>query len=230
MMLTATRLLAAGFGSPPFSYRAIIGLEGAGNMMLVLQIAAGIVLAYLIIRFRHSVWTVAVGVLALAAIIAAIVGIGAGVSAVADETSIDWEKVVTFASIIPLFALGGIGAYGLLTLFHITFRTERPRVEGDGCFPVLFFFGILNMLILAAGATAVEAVFPNNPIGRLAQSVDDWSRSAGHKDLGSSLFGTALMAIWPWLIFSLLLGIARIRGRPFADSPRQSLSDDSHSE
>lgn len=198
-------------------------------MMLVLQIASGIVLAYLIIKFRHSVWAVAVGLLALAAVIAAIVGIGAGVSAVADQFSIDWGKVVTFASIIPLFALAGVGAYGLLTLFHITFRTERPRAEGDGCFPVLLFFGILNMLILAASAAAIEAAFPNNPIGRLAQSVDDWSRAAGHKDLGSSLFGTALMAIWPWLIFSILLTIARIRGRPFADIPKQNLSDDPHS-
>lgn len=197
--------------------------------MLVLQIASGIVLAYLIIRFRHSVWAVAVGLLALAAIIAAIVGIGAGVSAVADEFSIDWGKVITFASIIPLFAFAGVGAYGLLTLFHITFRTERPRAEGDGCFPVLLFFGILNMLILAAVAAVVEAAFPNNPVGRLAQSVDDWSRGAGHKDLGSSLFGTALMAIWPWLIFSILLSIARIRGRPFVDIPKQNLSDDSHS-
>jgi hypothetical protein len=199
-------------------------------MMLVLQIAAGIVFAYLIIRFRHSVWAVALGLLTIAAIIAAFVGVAAGVSAVADEFSIDWDKVVTFASIFPLFALGGVGAYGLLTLFHITFRTERPRAEGDGCFPVLLFFGILNMLILAAGAAAVEAAFPNNPIGQLAQSVDDWSRGAGHKDLGSSLFGTALMAIWPWLIFSILLGIARIRGRPFADSSRQKPFADSHSD
>lgn len=189
--------------------------------MLVLQIAAGIVLAYLIIRFRHSVWAVALGLLTIAAIIAAVVGIGAGVSAVAGEVSINWDKVVTFASIVPLFALGGVGSYGLLTLFHIAFRTERPRAEGDGCFPVLLFFGILNMLILAAVAAAVEAVFPNNPIGRLAQAVDDWSRGAGHKDLGSTLFGTALMAAWPWLIFLALIGLSRFRRRFFAGARRQ---------
>lgn len=188
-------------------------LRSGGLMLLIFQIAAGIVLGYFVIRFRHSVWAFTVCVLALVVIVATVVGIGAGISAVSDEIRIDWDKVVTLASVFPIFALGGLGAYGLLTLYHIAFRTERPRAEGDGCFPVLLFFGILNMLILAAVAAVVEAIFPNNPIGQLAQSVDEWSRRAGHKDLGSTIFGTALMAAWPWLVFLTLLGLARLRVR-----------------
>jgi hypothetical protein len=195
-------------------------------MILVLQIAAGIVLAYLVIRFRHTFWALAIGLLALAAIVAVVAGVSAGASYVADTIPINWEKVITFVSIIPLFGLAGIGAYGLLTLFRITFRTERPSAEGDGCLPVLSFFGILNMMILAAVAVAVEAVFPDNPIRRAAEAIDDWSRSAGHKDLGSTLLGTALMAIWPWLIILIVMGVVRLRGKASAHDQEHDVSEE----
>lgn len=180
-------------------------------MILVLQIAAGIVLAYLIIRFRHTAWALAVGLLSIVAIIAVVAGLGAGASYVAEANSINWAKVVTFVSVIPVLGLAGIGAYGLLTLFRIAFRTERPSTEGDGCFPVLGLFALMNMLILAAASAAVEAMYPDNPISRVAGAVNDWSRATGHKDLGSMLFGTAMMALWPWLIFAAIVGLARIR-------------------
>ncbi|WP_374394395.1 hypothetical protein [Sphingopyxis sp.] len=188
-------------------------------MILVLQIAAGIVLAYLVIRFRHTAWALAVGLLTIAAIVAVVIGVSAGASYVADTIPIDWEKIVTLAAVIPLFGLAGIGAYGLLTLFRITFGTERPSAEGDGCYPVLLLFGFLNMLILAAVSAAVDAAFPNNPIGRLSRAIDEWSRAAGQKDLGSSIFGAALMAMWPWLIIFSLAALSRFRKRPKADNP-----------
>lgn len=182
-------------------------------MMLVLQIAAGIVLAYLIIRFRHTAWALAVGLLAMVAIVAVVVGLSAGASYVAETIPINWDKIVTFVAVIPIFCLAGIGAYGLLALFHLTFRTERPSAEGDGCLPVLFFFGLLNMLILTAVSVAVGAAFPNNPIERLSRAIDGWSRSAGYKDLGSSIFGAALTAIWPWLIIFIVIGVGRLLKR-----------------
>ena len=177
-------------------------------MMLVLQIAAGIVLAYLIIRFRHSIWALALCLLVIAVIVVAVVGAGAGVTAVAESLQINWEKVLTAVVVLPCFALMGIGAYGLLTIFHVAFNTERPKAEGDGCFPVLVLFGFLNAFIL----TALGLLFPTNPIAQTAVAINEWSRATGHKDLGSMLFGTFLMAVWPWLILLALYGIARLRG------------------
>lgn len=176
--------------------------------MLVLQIAAGIVLAYLIIRFRHSVWAVAIAIVSVGVIVAVVWGLGAGAGAIAENIPINWEKVLTLVVVLPCFVLAGVGAYGLLTIFHIAFKTERPKAEGDGCFPVLLLFAVLNMLILALLGVA----FPTNPIARLAEGIDHWSRSSGHKDLGSTLFGSALMAVWPWLILLVLYGVARLRG------------------
>lgn len=177
-------------------------------MMLVLQIAAGIVLAYLIIRFRHSIWALTLGLLVMAVIVIVVVGAGAGVTAFADSLQINWEKVLTVIVVLPCFALMGVGAYGLLTIFHVAFNTERPRAEGDGCFPVLVLFGFLNAFIL----TALGLLFPTNPIAQAAGAINEWSRASGYKDLGSMLFGTFLMATWPWLILLALYGIARLRG------------------
>lgn len=183
-------------------------------MTLVLQIAAGIVLGYLIIRFRHSVWAIFSVLAVVALIVAVVAGLSAGVGALSEEIGINWEiawdKVLNVASMIPIFALAGCGAFGLLTLFQILFRTERPRAEGDGCLPVLLFFGFLNAIILTLIAVGIEALFPGNPVTGLANGIDEWSRSAGYKDLGSVLFGTAMMALWPWLVIAAIIGIAKL--------------------
>lgn len=180
-------------------------------MLLVIQVAAGIVLAYLVIRFRHSLFAVAATIAVVGVVIAALVALSAGASLLADRIHINWEKVATTAGVIPLFAFAGIGAYGLLTLFRTIFDTERPSADGDGCFPVLGLFALLNMAILVVTTVAVEAIVPNNPISRLGRAIDQWSRSSGYKDLGSTLFATGMMAVWPWAILLILAGIARMR-------------------
>lgn len=190
--------------------------------MLVLQIAAGIVLAYLVIRFRHSVWAVTAGIVSLAVIVAVVLGLSAGAGAIAEHVPINWAKVLSAVVVLPCFALMGIGAYGLLTIFHVAFNTERPKAEGNGCFPVLVLFGFLNAFIL----TVLGLIFPTNPIAQTAGAINEWSRAAGHKDLGSMLFGTFLMAVWPWLILLALYGIARLKGsRPIPNEANEPTDD-----
>ena len=165
-------------------------------MILVLQIAAGIVLAFLIIRFRHTVWAVAVALIALAALVGVVVGGTTLVSSV----DIPWGKILIVPVALLGMGLAGLGAFGFLSIFQFLLQTKRPHIEGDRWIPVFMVFGLANALVL----TVIDAAWPTNPLSVWGTNLDSWSRANGWKDALSFLYGTAIMAAWPPIILFIL--------------------------
>lgn len=167
-------------------------------MMLVLQIAAGIVLGFAIIAYRHSLLYLAQALAICAAVVAFVfglvtlgsMGIEAGGPALAKYTA----KLGIALGAGLLISCIALGAYGLALLCKaLNFQTKL--LAGHYAKPVIANIIIVYLVFLLLSFVP--------PAAALYDFVNNWSRSNGYKDAGSSaIFGVAQQ--WPWLALGVM--------------------------
>jgi hypothetical protein len=161
-------------------------------VLLVLQIAGGIVLGWYIISHWDKL-TKAAGQLAAFALGAvAVAGMAWGVIAVGQSVWSSVDTIGYYAFCTFMFALGIAGIVGLsillAQLFPRVFKTDDEQDEkkrGDGIFAVTIF-AYMMLVFLMAGVTSF--FFPG---------IDAWSRANGYEDTGI-MFTGLLLSQWVW--------------------------------
>ncbi|GGD91211.1 hypothetical protein GCM10011515_08590 [Tsuneonella deserti] len=161
-------------------------------MLLVLQIAGGIVLAWYVITHWNKL-TKALGALASFALGGMVVAGGLWALAYAAQRlwsnldSIGYCAFVTFMFALGIAGLVGMGVL-LNGLFPGTFKFADEKDEkkrGDGIFAVVIFAFFIHLMLLV---TLVGYVFPG---------IDGWSRANGYKDTGI-MFAGLLVCQYVW--------------------------------
>lgn len=199
--------------------------------MIALQVAAGIVLAYLIIVNQKKLLALGGWVLgALATMVAIGALIWAGVAAVQFAGSAIspkmWEKLWTLVGVIPVFILAFTAMLGMLLLAGLLVG-RKPEAMSRGLFKALevedgkeagtagciglIGLGIAMMLVNYAISFPVWAF---TPVGSWYEAVDAYGRSHDWKD-GLSVFFGALLWQWVWIPLGIHFGVKRLRaGKP----------------
>lgn len=172
-------------------------------MMLVLQIAAGIVLGFAIIAYRHSLIHAAKILGVVAAVVIAALGIGFLI-ALGVEAGQPWlarvliklGMVIVIGMVLLCVVLGAVGLGMLGYAANLRINIENSH------------YGVL----IAANVAFVGFVFwlasyvP--PLANLYNSIDAWSRDNGYKDAGSVLV-LAVAQLWPWVAYYLMQFVKR---------------------
>jgi len=171
---------------------------------LIIQIALGMFLGYLLIehRVRLGRWAVlavkvALAVVALAALITAFAYIfqsaGSAMPDVSARLSRVGEKLTTLVLALPLLAVILIGAFGL---FLFVRKMVRRWFRIEAAIATILIMSFLSALIVWPIDLYLQW---NTPYGDIYRSVDAWSRRNGYADLFGGLLSFSL-TLWPWPI------------------------------
>ncbi len=174
-------------------------------MILILQVAAGIVLAFAIISYRHSLMKVgkALGILSVAALVLIIIVMLAGVAFDTAQPMLSKYSEKIGMSLIGIigFVCFFFGSVGVSLLFEGAKGRWSVLGNEDNIWPV----GVGNLVFTGVAIALLNSI---EPLRQMLDEVDNWSRSAGYKDLGMvGLFCIALL--WPWAVLAVrrLIGI-----------------------
>ena len=187
-----------------------------GVSMIALQVAAGIVLAYVIIVNQRAILRVARQLSAMVMGIVGFVALGWFAYSLSSAATSRWpvmsSKIGTALGASFVFGLFLAGGYGLILIARTVFKTHRPILEGDGKGPVAIVagFALLNVLLVYALSWPILAF---TPAGNWFDAADRWSRLNGHADAASMLI-TGVACLWPLPIMWLL---KHFRATPAAD-------------
>lgn len=193
-------------------------------MMLIFQIAAGIVLGYIVIQYHvvllrwlKSALSVVLTITVLGAMVWGIVSLG-GTAHDWVATSPQGQRILsTLGSLaLALIFLGGFawGLFGLLLLSVEVLPIERVTNRRAGLNK--FFAVIAALLYLATGVLWELPVFQGTMIGDIYWGMDEWSRSNGWADTGQMIVLT-LTYQWSWIAYVV---VRKLRGKPlFEDAP-----------
>lgn len=173
-------------------------------MTLIIQIALGILLGFLLIEYRSKLagWTLLglKGLLALVAVAAVVTAIsylpdaiGVTASRLLDRLARIGEKLILLPGIVLLFAVLWAGTYGFVLIARKVFRRWPHMGEELGSF---IFLGLLNVLMIWPLDLYLQW---QTPYGDFYRSVDKWSREAGFADAAASFLSFSL-TLWPWVV------------------------------
>lgn len=194
--------------------------------MLTLQIAAGIVLAYIIIVNQQKVLAVGRWLLGAAAFCLVIVAIGwAGSAAVQFAGSAVPQKVLgklfILIGCVPLFALAASGSLGMMMLAGLLFGKRPERVlsaftklclpDGENRSGCLFGIALVMVTVLINFGLSFP-VWAYTPIGNWYDAVDAYGRANGWQDGLSVFFGMALWQ-WVWIPLGIYFLVTRLGRR-----------------
>lgn len=195
--------------------------------MLAIQVAAGIVLAYIIIvnqrRILAAGWLLLLVVLGCTALFAAVWAGGAAIDKAEELFTLGfWRKVWMLVGLVPVFVLIFTGTLGMAMLGGLVVRKDPTYVgqsalkkidadpgkpnENSGCF-ILFGLLLLTMLVNFGLSFPVWAY---TPIGRWYQAIDAYGRSNGWDDGLTIMFG-ALLWQWVWIPLGINYWVQRAR-------------------
>ena len=167
--------------------------------MLIIQIAAGIVLAVAILVYHKHLFAIGrvLGALLLGAIFIGLLiwGVTEGTDAAVTHSDEIFEKLRTVGVVIFVYLCGAAGGYGLWILLSVICKFHTDKLNGSR-------FGIMS----AANAILVWLVgwglSAFTPFGKFADGIERWSREAGYTDTGSMiLFSFGLL--WTCIPLSL---------------------------
>lgn len=173
-------------------------------MALIIQIALGILLGFLLIEYRHKLGRWAL--LGLKIIFGAVVGVAvvsalsylpaAAGTAVSDPP--DWlirigRVVKTAIAAMPIMVIGLFGAYGLFALARRILSRWFTLWPTAG---VILGFLFLNMLII----WPIDVYLRHyTTLGTVYRTLGRWSWENGYQDLFGGLLSFSL-GLWPWVI------------------------------
>lgn len=196
--------------------------------MLAIQVAAGIVLAYVIIVNQKKLLALGGWLLGTIATFAAIIGIiWAGSAAVQMAGNVIptkfWHSLWGLITLIPFFLLVFSGTLGMIMLCGLVVRKSPESVsrsafgmmEGDpkkpnddsGCLKMIglcFVTGLINFGLSFP-------VWAYTPIGGWYKSIDAFGRANGWDDGLSMIFGGVLWQ-WVWIPLGIYFLAKRFKG------------------
>lgn len=194
--------------------------------MIAIQVAAGIILAYVIIVNQKRLLALGGQLLVLLAF-----AIGVGVLIWAGSSAWNWvgsnitprqtQKITALIGLMPVFILAGTGTAGMIMLGGLilgkkpelvlrglgkALETTDTKNENTGCLAFIAL-GVAMMLINWGLSYPVWAF---TPAGEWYEAVDRWSRANGWADGGSVLFG-AILWQWVWIPLGIYFLVKRLR-------------------
>lgn len=190
-------------------------------MMLIFQIAAGIVLGYiaiqyhvLLLRWLRPALSIVLTLVISGAIVWAIVGLGGAAHdwlTASPQGQRLWSKLGSLVLALIFLAGWVWGLFGLLLLSAEVLPIERVGKERAGLNK--FFAVIAALLYLATGVLWELPVFRETVIGEIYWGVDQWSRSNGWADTGQMIVLT-LTYQWSWIAYVV---VRKMRRKPLWD-------------
>lgn len=170
-------------------------------MMLVIQIAAGIVLGVATLVYHKHLFAIGkvLGVLLLVAIFIGFLVWGAteATNAVAPHSVKIFEGLRTFGGGFFLFFCAMAGAWGLGFLLSVLFKLDSDKLN-DKRFWLLLGSNAIIVMLVGDGLAAFT------PFGAFVDGVEQWSRGAGYKDFGGMLlFSFGLL--WSYIPLGLIV-------------------------
>lgn len=167
--------------------------------MLTLQIAAGIILAYVVIVHHKLLLKLAGTLGSLALVIAAVALLSWGASSAYTAISPQFWRFVSKLGMLlgSLMILGCVaaGGFGLLWALHEAFK--RPNIHISKA--TVGIATIINCIIVVAASYAADLT----PVGAWIVAADHWSRANGHAD-GVSVAIFAISCLWPFVVVVIL--------------------------
>lgn len=190
--------------------------------MIAIQVAIGIVLAYVIIvnqrvllRFGKAAATFIV--------FAAVAGIAvyllsAAYEAVAPSISLNVGKILAklgaIAVAIPMMIIWVVGGLALRTVYYLAKNRSPPEVENDNELGMWFGWAMMNSVVMMM----VYSLLSFTPLYHTYDSVDAWSRANGHDDFWPmAMFVVSLL----WPLIPLWFLRRRAQGRTSTVQPMQ---------
>ncbi len=177
-------------------------------MALIVQIALGILLGFLLIEYRHKLGRWAL--LGLKVVFGAAVGVALGTAlsyapaavGITPDGAPEWlvrlgRVLKTALLAAPILVISLFGAYGLFALARKAFWRWFKLQPDIG---VLLGFLFLSWLIVWPLDVYLRFY---SPLGEVYRASDQWSRRNGYDDLLGALLSFSL-TLWPWVI--LLVG------------------------
>lgn len=208
-----------------YAHRSIIQTV---TMLLIVQIALGILLGYALIRNYDRIAKLAKPVLwgLLALLILGVVIIAGSLAMDAANDAIANNPKLSRLLETGLYIAVGAVCLGIFAIGASAFASLVDEVAPD------FFkdldvkgpwwkrlVGIALLLgFLSSGLFWSLPIFEGTAIGTVLDDIDEWSRSNGYKDAGSTLF-VAITYLWP---IPVLLAWRRWRGEREAPAPSRS--------
>jgi hypothetical protein len=167
-------------------------------MLLIIQIAAGIVLGFAIIAYREALLKSAkwiLGFIAVLIIIALIIWIGGEVVETAEPYVGKFFGVAgKIVGGVCAFIFGILGGFFLIELSHELGWLKRKSSDNDDRYENLVFAtGAANVLFVYIVTWPLLAF---TPVGGWYEAVDQWSQSNGFT-FGGSLAVTSFCWLWP---------------------------------
>ena len=173
-------------------------------MLLIFQIAAGIVLGFAIIAYRGAIfksgkWLVSVAfVLVMLGLV--VWGANEAVSAAKPYAGEFFAKIGMIIFMIPILAFGAAGGWGLWELLRIVLRREKKPRSDTFELTIFAFMSMLNAMIVAL---VTWPLLSYTIIGDWYDRIDQWSRANGHSDSGA-IAVASLFWLWPYLPLVLI--------------------------
>lgn len=169
-------------------------------MLLTLQIAVGIVLAYAVIANRHLILKSArwlAGALAILAFLGILIWLGSEtIGAASPYVGKFYPKIARFAGVMLILTVGLVGGICLLQLAH-TLGWRKGKEDSDGLVAAASFANVAFVSLLTWPILAFTIM------GDWYGAVDQWSRANGYAD-GGALAVAAVFWLWPiiplWLL------------------------------
>jgi hypothetical protein len=198
--------------------------DGGHVMLLVIQIAAGIVLGFAIIAYREALLKSAKWIAAIVGLFILIGVVGwIGTEAVGAAQPYFGKFSGKIGMILGgIFALvfGVLGGVGLVELCHeMGWLKRKPSTIGGTSENVIFAASVANVLLVYL---VTWPVLYFTPIGDLYEGIDQWSRANGFADGG--VIGVAgIFWLWPFLPLWFL---ARRKGGHFQTNPAENSLQD----
>lgn len=194
--------------------------------MIAIQVAAGILLAYIIIVNQKKLLALGGQLLVLAAFAIGVLGL-----AWAGRAAWEWlgsnispqqtQKITALIGLIPVFILAATGVVGMIMLGGLVIGmkpnlvlprlghvldTKDTKNENSGCLAVLAL--VVGMMLINWGLSFPLWWF--TPVGHWYEGVDRWSRANGWADGGGMLFGAVLWQ-WVWIPLGVYFVAKRLR-------------------
>jgi hypothetical protein len=184
-------------------------------MFLIVQIALGIVLGFLLIQYHrqigHGIWLLLSLLLAIAVVVFFVWVGSEAVSSITEDGALMrfWRGLTSM--VIPLLALviaaaGGLGFQFLVEMW----RKPKPKTaEKEADWPIVLY-SLANGVLVTLVYYGLAAI---TPLGAVGDSIDSYSRANGWQD-GLTVFAFVAVLLWPWPVLFAIKKFAKPRTLP----------------
>lgn len=184
-------------------------------MLLIIQIALGIVLGFLLIQYHQQIGRgLRMTLLFLVAITAVVFfgWVGSEITTSLSESGLwvrAWNALASM--ILPLLCLAIVAFAGLGFQFLIEMKwpTRTDKARDDSSWPILLY-GFANALLTTLAYYGLAAF---TPLGNVGDFIDSYGRANGWAD-GLTVLSFSLATLWPWLVLLLIRKFTKIPALP----------------